>query len=101
MRLILCSPHPRPRVGLRQKSLKGCTMISFREAMIGVLNQNLGEGMTMEGQLTVRRWKLLDFAELKRSSISFFDIDKPETDVSRWSTARTRAAKVGKGLSKD
>ncbi|CAK9145882.1 unnamed protein product [Ilex paraguariensis] len=48
-----------------------------------------------------RWWKLLDFAELKRSSISFFDIDKPETAVSRWSRARTRAAKVGKGLSKD
>ncbi|KAF8398573.1 hypothetical protein HHK36_017504 [Tetracentron sinense] len=45
-------------------------------------------------------WKLLDFAELKRSSISFFDIEKPETAISRWSRARTRAAKVGKGLSK-
>lgn len=40
------------------------------------------------------RWKLLDFAELKRSSISFFEIQKPETAVSRWSRARTRAAKV-------
>ncbi|KAK7392752.1 hypothetical protein VNO78_21199 [Psophocarpus tetragonolobus] len=48
-----------------------------------------------------RWWKALDFAELKRSSISFFDIEKPETAVSRWSRARTRAAKVGKGLSKD
>lgn len=48
-----------------------------------------------------RWWKLLDFAELKRSSVSFFDIETPETAVSRWSRARTRAAKVGKGLSKD
>ncbi|KAG8371803.1 hypothetical protein BUALT_Bualt12G0001200 [Buddleja alternifolia] len=48
-----------------------------------------------------RWWKLLDFAELKRSSISFFDIERPETAVSRWSRARTKAAKVGKGLSKD
>ncbi|KAK9266594.1 hypothetical protein L1049_021659 [Liquidambar formosana] len=48
-----------------------------------------------------RWWKLLDFAELKRSSVSFFDIEKPETAVQRWSRARTRAAKVGKGLSKD
>ncbi|KAJ0974211.1 hypothetical protein J5N97_016176 [Dioscorea zingiberensis] len=48
-----------------------------------------------------RWWKLLDFAMLRRSSISFFDIEKPETAVSRWSRARTRAAKVGKGLSKD
>ncbi|KAJ9555485.1 hypothetical protein OSB04_010099 [Centaurea solstitialis] len=46
-------------------------------------------------------WKLLDFAELKRSSISFFDLDKHETAISRWSRARTRAAKVGKGLSKN
>ncbi|KAJ8486233.1 hypothetical protein OPV22_018718 [Ensete ventricosum] len=46
-------------------------------------------------------WKLLDFALLKRSSVSFFDIEKQESAVSRWSRARTRAAKVGKGLSKD
>ncbi|KAJ4898045.1 calmodulin-binding family protein [Raphanus sativus] len=46
-------------------------------------------------------WKLLDFAELKRSSISFFEIEKNETAVSRWTRARTRAAKVGKGLSKN
>ncbi|KAK8937051.1 hypothetical protein KSP39_PZI012247 [Platanthera zijinensis] len=48
-----------------------------------------------------RWWKLLDFALLKRSSISFFDIEKPESVVSKWSRARTRAAKVGKGLSKN
>ncbi|KAM0828367.1 hypothetical protein ACQ4PT_067600 [Festuca glaucescens] len=46
-------------------------------------------------------WKLLDFALLKRSSVSFFDIEKQETAVSKWSRARARAAKVGKGLSKD
>jgi hypothetical protein len=33
--------------------------------------------------------KLLDFALLK------LDIEKPETAVSKWSRARTRAAKVG------
>ncbi|KAK1314403.1 hypothetical protein QJS10_CPA06g01581 [Acorus calamus] len=48
-----------------------------------------------------RWWKLLDFAMLKRSSVLFFDIQKPETAFSRWSRAMTRAAKVGKGLSKD
>ncbi|XP_042000221.1 IQ domain-containing protein IQM2-like [Salvia splendens] len=48
-----------------------------------------------------RWWKLLDFAELKHSSVSFFDIDRRETAISRWSRARTRAAKVGKGLSKN
>ncbi|PKA61388.1 hypothetical protein AXF42_Ash014305 [Apostasia shenzhenica] len=48
-----------------------------------------------------RWWKLLDFALLKRSSVSFFDIEKPESAISKWSRARTRAAKVGKGLSKN
>lgn len=46
-------------------------------------------------------WKALDFAVLKQSSVSFFKVDKHETAVSRWARARTRAAKVGKGLSKD
>ncbi|XP_057750589.1 IQ domain-containing protein IQM1-like isoform X1 [Arachis stenosperma] len=46
-------------------------------------------------------WKALDFAALKRSSVSFFDVEKQESAVSRWARARTRAAKVGKGLSKD
>ncbi|KAL2229108.1 IQ domain-containing protein IQM1 [Sesamum indicum] len=46
-------------------------------------------------------WKALDFAALKRSSVSFFSVEKHETAVSKWSRARTRAAKVGKGLSKD
>ncbi|XP_041009619.1 IQ domain-containing protein IQM1-like [Juglans microcarpa x Juglans regia] len=46
-------------------------------------------------------WKALDFAALRRSSVSFFNVEKPETAVSRWARARTRAAKVGKGLSKD
>ncbi|KAG9132991.1 hypothetical protein Leryth_015367 [Lithospermum erythrorhizon] len=48
-----------------------------------------------------RWWKLLDSAELKSCSVSFFEIEKPETAISRWLRARTRAAKVGKGLSKD
>ncbi|OEL14438.1 IQ domain-containing protein IQM6 [Dichanthelium oligosanthes] len=48
-----------------------------------------------------RWWKLLDFALLKRSSVSFFEVQKPESALSRWSRARTRAAKVGKGLCKD
>ncbi|ESW10707.1 hypothetical protein PHAVU_009G231000 [Phaseolus vulgaris] len=46
-------------------------------------------------------WKALDFAALKRSSVSFFNGEKQETAMSRWARARTRAAKVGKGLSKD
>ncbi|KAG1346370.1 IQ domain-containing protein IQM1 [Cocos nucifera] len=39
-------------------------------------------------------WKALDFASLNRSSVSFFDVKKTETAVSRWSRARTRAAKI-------
>ncbi|KAJ1400680.1 hypothetical protein SESBI_29371 [Sesbania bispinosa] len=39
-------------------------------------------------------WKALDFAALKRSSVSFFNVQKPETAVSRWARARTRAAKI-------
>ncbi|KAK8550315.1 hypothetical protein V6N13_118835 [Hibiscus sabdariffa] len=46
-------------------------------------------------------WKVLDLAELKQSSVSFFNVEKPESAVSRWARAKTRAAKVGKGLSKD
>ncbi|XP_019173361.1 PREDICTED: IQ domain-containing protein IQM5-like [Ipomoea nil] len=46
-------------------------------------------------------WKALDSAVLKQSSVSFFNDEKPESAVSRWARARTRAAKVGKGLSKD
>ncbi|KAI8544621.1 hypothetical protein RHMOL_Rhmol08G0311000 [Rhododendron molle] len=46
-------------------------------------------------------WKALEFAALRRSSVSFFSIGKPESAVSRWARAKTRAAKVGKGLSKD
>ena len=39
-------------------------------------------------------WKVLDLAELKQSSVSFFDVKKPESAVSRWARAKTRAAKV-------
>ncbi|XP_057849411.1 IQ domain-containing protein IQM5 [Cryptomeria japonica] len=50
-------------------------------------------------------WQAIDFAidfvTLERNTVSFFDIGKPETAVSRWSRASIKAAKVGKGLSKD
>ncbi|KAF3794856.1 IQ domain-containing protein [Nymphaea thermarum] len=39
-------------------------------------------------------WKAIDFAALNRSSVSFYNIEKQETAVSRWSRARTRAAKI-------
>lgn len=44
-------------------------------------------------------WQAIDFVTLRQSTVSFFD--KPETAISRWSRARIKAAKVGKGLSKD
>ncbi|KAI3940242.1 hypothetical protein MKW92_045753 [Papaver armeniacum] len=46
-------------------------------------------------------WKALDSAALKLSSETFFNGEKHETASSRWTRALTRAAKVGKGLSKD
>ncbi|XP_061370305.1 IQ domain-containing protein IQM1-like isoform X2 [Gastrolobium bilobum] len=46
-------------------------------------------------------WKALDYAALSRCSISYFDSVKSETAISKWARARTKAAKVGKGLCKD
>ncbi|RID50558.1 hypothetical protein BRARA_H01282 [Brassica rapa] len=46
-------------------------------------------------------WKTLDAATLDLSSVSFFEKEKHEPAASKWVRARTRAAKVGKGLSKD
>ena len=40
------------------------------------------------------RWKALDFASLKRSSVSFFNTEKSETAASKWTRAMTRLAKV-------
>ncbi|KAH0990185.1 hypothetical protein GBA52_001668 [Prunus armeniaca] len=38
-------------------------------------------------------WQALDFAALKRSSVSFYNTEKHESAESRWAQARTRAAK--------
>ncbi|KAG6790929.1 hypothetical protein POTOM_000036 [Populus tomentosa] len=46
-------------------------------------------------------WELLDFAELKWISISFFDIKKHQAAISRWSRGKKKAYRVGKGLSSD
>ncbi|KAH8522995.1 hypothetical protein H0E87_003598 [Populus deltoides] len=46
-------------------------------------------------------WELLDFAELKCISISFFDIKKHQAAISRWSRGKKKAGRVGKGLSSD
>nr|GEU96586.1 ATP-dependent DNA helicase PIF1 [Tanacetum cinerariifolium] len=47
------------------------------------------------------RWKLFDFTELKRSSMSYLDLNKHMKAISRWSRSRTRAAKVGHALPKN
>ncbi|KAJ1423310.1 putative IQ domain-containing protein IQM6-like isoform X2 [Sesbania bispinosa] len=87
------SPKPEPQSERDQAALKLQKVYkSFRT------RRQLADCAVLAEQ---RWWKALDFAELKRSSISFFDIEKPETAISRWSRARKRAAKVGKGLSKD
>ncbi|KAL0555230.1 hypothetical protein IC582_009169 [Cucumis melo] len=81
-----------------------CTLLKILSMFMSIypFKSRSGKGLEFSfPKSSLNRWKLLDFAELKRSSISFFDIEKPETAISRWSRARTRAAKVGKGLSKD
>ncbi|KAL5067492.1 hypothetical protein RYX36_018379 [Vicia faba] len=88
------------------------TMLSFRTPTADMENDLFGkhlstksieslDDLSTKSFYSPKKWRALDFAELKRSSISFFDIEKPETAISRWSRARKRAAKVGKGLSKD
>lgn len=47
------------------------------------------------------RWKALDFATLKLNSVSFFKEEERETAISRWTRAKKRLARVGKGISKD
>lgn len=46
-------------------------------------------------------WQAIEYATLTQTTELFYDDDKPDTAVSRWSRATVKAAKVGKGLSKD
>ncbi|KAI4381043.1 hypothetical protein MLD38_007160 [Melastoma candidum] len=46
-------------------------------------------------------WKVSNFTKLEESSISYYDKEKNETVVSKWARARTRAAKIGKGLAQN
>ncbi|CAJ2661087.1 unnamed protein product [Trifolium pratense] len=46
-------------------------------------------------------WKDSDSSPFQRCLISHFDSDKSEIAISNWATARTMAAKMGRGLSKD
>ncbi|KAE8682630.1 Mitochondrial substrate carrier family protein isoform 1 [Hibiscus syriacus] len=63
--------------------------------------RNLADCAVVDEELWWKTWKTLDSAALRRRSVSFYDIKKHETVVSKWARAKTRAAKVGKGLSKD
>ncbi|PPD96626.1 hypothetical protein GOBAR_DD06345 [Gossypium barbadense] len=46
-------------------------------------------------------WRVLDYATLNHSTISFFNYSKPESVASRWNRVVLNASKVGKGLFKD
>ncbi|KAM5578944.1 hypothetical protein ABKV19_008977, partial [Rosa sericea] len=44
---------------------------------------------TLDSPTGTKEWKTLDSAALKQSSVSFFDVEKPETAVLWWARART------------
>ncbi|XP_074566657.1 IQ domain-containing protein IQM3-like [Curcuma longa] len=46
-------------------------------------------------------WQAIEFVQLNRSTVSFFDHVKQESVVSRWNRIKLNASKVGQGLSKD
>nr|GMC78113.1 IQ domain-containing protein IQM1 [Ipomoea batatas] len=46
-------------------------------------------------------WCATHFGVLRQSSVTFFDGGKPETAVARWARVKSKASKLGKGLSKD
>lgn len=46
-------------------------------------------------------WTGSETSAFQRCLISHFDSDKSESAISKWATARTMAAKMGRGLSKD
>lgn len=81
-----------------RRNLADCAVVVEELWYVYILSQFLSflEFSTFVSEINsnCHRWKALDFAALKQSSVSFFNIEKPETAVSRWSRARTRAARV-------
>ncbi|XP_065639029.1 IQ domain-containing protein IQM5-like [Quercus suber] len=92
-------PKPEIRISPRTTSEHNAAAIKVQKVYKSYrTRRNLADCAVVVEELW---WKAIDFASLRHSSISFFESDRSETTISRWARARTRAAKVGKGLSKN
>ncbi|EAZ40779.1 hypothetical protein OsJ_25255 [Oryza sativa Japonica Group] len=95
------APAPMPRELLRTRFADAAAADRAGEPQARGRGGDAAEGVQeLPHPPPPRRLRRPRRAEL-RSSVSFFDIEKQESAVSKWARARTRAAKVGKGLSKD
>ncbi|EAZ04815.1 hypothetical protein OsI_26991 [Oryza sativa Indica Group] len=95
------APAPMPRELLRTRFADAAAAAGGGEPQARGGGGDAAEGVQeLPHPPPPRRLRRPRRAEL-RSSVSFFDIEKQESAVSKWARARTRAAKVGKGLSKD